>query len=59
MEEQNENEVQELITISKHEYEMLKHKLELCKDALELVNLFIIPDQCKKIVYDTIKIIKY
>ena len=57
MEEKNENQVQELITISKHEYEMLIHKLDLCKDALELVNLFIIPDQCRKIVNDTIKII--
>ena len=57
MEEKNKNQVQELITISKHEYELLIHKLDLCKDALELVNLFIIPDQCRKIVNDTIKII--
>jgi len=58
MEKQNENQSKELITISKFEYDMLVSKLELSKDALELVNLFIIPDQCRKIVYDTIKILE-
>ena len=55
MEKQTKKTIAKKEIIQKNQFEILEEKYSIAKTSLEAVLFFIVPDNCRKMVQDTLK----